>query len=67
LVIKLSLFFLKLLFLERVLLGLEVGEDDADPGKYDFLGVVGGETNLGGVTGVAGKVGDLSLTGVAGG
>lgn len=40
---KLSLFFLKLLFLERVLPGLEGGEEEADPGKWGFFGVVGGE------------------------
>jgi hypothetical protein len=43
--IKLSLFFLKLLFRERVLLGLEVGEEDVEPGKYGLFGVVGGEGN----------------------
>jgi len=31
--VKVSLFFLKLLFLEMVLLGLEVGEEDVDSGK----------------------------------
>jgi len=39
-----------------VLLGLEVGEEDVDPGKCVFLGVVGGEVNLGGVTGTGGGV-----------
>ena len=64
---KLSLFFLRLPFLEIELFGLEGAEDEGDPGKYDFLGVVGGEANFGGVAGVAGMMGDLSFTGVAGG
>jgi len=67
LVIKLSLFFLKLLLLEIVLPGLELGEDDVDPGKYVFFGVVGGEENVDGVAGVAGRMGVLALTGVDGG
>jgi len=67
LVIKLSLFFLKLLFLDIVPPGLEVGDEDADLGKYDFFGVVGGEGNLVGVVGVAGIVGVLTLVGVDGG
>jgi len=62
----LSLFFLKLLFLEIVPPGLEVGEEDVDR-KSDFLGVVGGEGNIVGVVGVAGMVGVLALTGVDGG
>ena len=64
---KLSLFFLKLLFLERVLLGLEGGEEEADPGKWGLFGVVGGEENVGGDTGVVGIVGVLDFTGVDGG
>ena len=65
--IKLSLLFLKLLFLESDLPGLEVGDEDPDLGKYDFFGVVGGEENVGGVAGEAGRVGVLDLTGVDGG
>jgi len=64
---KLSLFFLKLPFLERVLPGLEVGEEDVDPWECDFFGVVGGEANVVGVVGLAGRRGVLSFTGVAGG
>jgi hypothetical protein len=44
-----------------VLLGLELGDDDADLGKYGFFGVVGGEENVGGVGGVVGRVGGLGL------
>jgi len=65
---KLSLFFMKLPLLEIVLPGLELGEDDVDPGKYDFFGVVGGEESVAGVAGVVGRVGVvLGLTGVDGG
>ena len=65
--IKLSLFFLKLDFLESVRPGLEAGVEDGDPDKYGFFGVVGGEENVDGVTGVVGRVGVLTLTGVDGG
>lgn len=47
-------------------MGLEVGVEDADPGKCPFLGVVGGEAIVG-LVGVVGEEGVLSLTGVAGG
>jgi len=64
---KLSLFFMRLPLLEIVLPGLEEGEDDVDPGKYDFFGVVGGE-NVAGVVGVVGRVGVvLGLMGEDGG
>ena len=67
LLIKLSLFFLKLAFLEIELPGLEGGDDDEDLRKYDFFGVVGGEGNIVGVAGVAGRVGVVTLVGVDGG
>lgn len=64
LLIKLSLFFLRVPLLE-IELGLEVGEDDVDRGKNDFLGVVGGEGSVVGVAGVAGR-GVVALVGVDG-
>ena len=44
-----------------------MGVEDGDPEKYGFFGVVGGEENVDGVTGVVGRVGVLTLTGVDGG